>query len=645
MSLSFQCPECGTQLRMASAPPAGTQLRCPKCQALFRPKFAAETPDRSRTNPARPRDEEEETPRSRKTRPGRDDEEDSPRSRSSRPDRDDEEDGPRSRRSRADRYDDEDEDDRRRRSKKKKNPQEASGLPIGLLAGGGVVVLVLVVLAVWLAVGRGKSNPSNDVASTTPDSVPVLGSMPAPTAGGNPAPSGNPNTGTNANTITNTNAIQGPTSRQVADLSPEILNRTKRATAFIQVEVGNVGATGSGFLVRSSGDTAYLVTNHHVIAVDDDEPPPTAKQPPQSGPSMPRMPGMPGRPQGFPGRPQGFPGGPRIGPGRPPSFGPNFGPRFGPAAPTQQQAQTAKAKRKVTVVLDSGTAEEQTIPAEVVAIDGEVDLAVLRITGVRNLPPALDTTQDSPVAETLPVYIFGFPGGRKGKPDNPVVTIGKGTIAGLRRDEKNQLNDVHINGDLNPGNSGGPVVDAQGRLVGVSVATVMGKQIGFAIPTTQLNEMFKGSVSHTMLLQARQQGNRVSINGELWLFDRNSKVRENTALNVQIDGGGGSIDPNEFVALARLTDPMLKLNSVFLHYTPAQGGSGPANPGPAGWAPLPNAQRVAFKISDQSAEATFKLPAGSAANQSYAFQVSYVNAEGRTIYTQPHTVQLNFPPK
>ena len=277
--------------------------------------------------------------------------------------------------------------------------------------------------------------------------------------------------------------------------------------------------------------------------------------------------------------------------------------------------------------------------AEVVAADSEADLAVLRITGARNLPAPLDATTDPPVSETLPVYIFGFPGGRKGKPENPLITIVKGTVAGLRFDEKNQLNDVHINGDLNPGNSGGPVVDDTGRLIGVLVAGVRGKQIGFAIPTRQLNEMFQGSLSHAMVLQARQLGAQVNINGEIWFFDHSARIRDSKSLVLQVPANG-PVDASEFIVMSRLIDPMLKLNGVSLLYAPAAGVANQPNPGPEGWVPITNAKRIPMKISDQLAENSIKLPPGSAGSPRYVFQISYQKADGQTYYTQPHTVQL-----
>jgi hypothetical protein len=74
----------------------------------------------------------------------------------------------------------------------------------------------------------------------------------------------------------------------------------------------------------------------------------------------------------------------------------------------------------------------------------------------------------------MPLFAFGFPFGEalarhKG---NPAITVSKGSISSLRRDDGGELAIVQIDGELNPGNSGGPVVDAQGRLVGVAVAKV-----------------------------------------------------------------------------------------------------------------------------------------------------------------------------
>src|SRR5581483_7185094 len=122
--------------------------------------------------------------------------------------------------------------------------------------------------------------------------------------------------------------------------------------------------------------------SYHVVS-------PKPKEEPQpAGPAF-----GPGRmigPKFGPGA-RGFGGVPRA-PLRPPGFGPGF----------MQPAQPAvKVKPKVTVVLHSGTAEEQSVPAQVVAFDAEADLAALRITGVRQLPRPIDVEQQPQLVETM----------------------------------------------------------------------------------------------------------------------------------------------------------------------------------------------------------------------------------------------------
>src|SRR5581483_10813598 len=319
---------------------------------------------------------------------------------------------------------------------------------------------------------------------------------------------------------------------------------------------------------------------------------------------------------------------------RPPGFGPGF----------MQPAQPAvKVKPKVTVVLHSGTAEEQSVPAQVVAFDAEADLAALRITGVRQLPRPIDVEQQPQLVETMPLYVFGFPFGKalatnKG---NPAVTIGKGSISSLRNDEHGELSVVQVNGDINPGNSGGPVVDAQGRLVGISVAHIPGTQIGLAIPSVELTQMLKGRIFGTLLYKPRPQPGAINLNGEVWVFDRKNRVRNHETINLQVPGDGAPA-PDEFGVEVLLTDPMHQVRSAALHYA-RSAAPAPTKPNAAGlWDPLAGAQQVELKLDDQRAHGTLNLPAGPA-DEAYVFQLAYVNTEGRTIHTQPHVVRLNFP--
>jgi len=143
------------------------------------------------------------------------------------------------------------------------------------------------------------------------------------------------------------------------------------------------------------------------------------------------------------------------------------------------------------IVLDSGTPSQLALDAEVVAADRETDLALL---GVQRLPSgreALPLAARDNVFETQPVVIAGFPFGSllERKRDTPSPTISTGTVSSLRYDDTARLVRVQLDADLNPGNSGGPVLDYGGDVVGVAVEEVTATSISFMIPVSALTRL------------------------------------------------------------------------------------------------------------------------------------------------------------
>src|SRR5260370_13854932 len=127
----------------------------------------------------------------------------------------------------------------------------------------------------------------------------------------------------------------------------------------------------------------------------------------------------------------------------------------------------------ISRVFWSGTRKEQSYTAKGVASDRKRDLAILKLTNCKDLAKPIDIARAPNLQETMPVYVLGFPFGNSLSTNrgNPAITIGKGSISSIRPYDRDQVALVQIDGALNPGNSGGPVVDSQGRLVGVAVAT------------------------------------------------------------------------------------------------------------------------------------------------------------------------------
>jgi len=140
-----------------------------------------------------------------------------------------------------------------------------------------------------------------------------------------------------------------------------------------------------------------------------------------------------------------------------------------------------------------GTADtvEVTLPdstsatAEVVGTDPTSDLAVIEIADASL--PAPEYAEELPAVGETAIAI-GSPFGLEGSVTSGVVSALNRTIpAGSAAGGQNILIDlIQTDAPLNPGNSGGALVDIEGRIIGINTA-ILGRTnagIGFAIPTT-----------------------------------------------------------------------------------------------------------------------------------------------------------------
>jgi len=140
---------------------------------------------------------------------------------------------------------------------------------------------------------------------------------------------------------------------------------------------------------------------------------------------------------------------------------------------------------EISVVLNSGLKTEKTYAAKVIRSDKDLDLALLRIEGVKDLP-VLALGSDEKLTELQEVVACGFPFGvalTGGRREYPAVSINAGSVTSLRRKD-DRLHRIQLDAALNPGNSGGPVLDRSGKVVGVVVAGVQGSGVNFAIPVS-----------------------------------------------------------------------------------------------------------------------------------------------------------------
>jgi S1-C subfamily serine protease len=153
--------------------------------------------------------------------------------------------------------------------------------------------------------------------------------------------------------------------------------------------------------------------------------------------------------------------------------------------------------RSVAVMVNSGEANEKKHTGLLLGVDRRNDLAVLRVDATGGpLPEPLAVETTGRLSETQKVYIFGFPlGAELGKN----ITVSQSSISSLRKDETGTLSRIQVNGGMHPGNSGGPVTDSRGVVVGVSVSGIPGTQLNFAIPGAFVKQVFNGRIDGSEL--------------------------------------------------------------------------------------------------------------------------------------------------
>jgi S1-C subfamily serine protease len=124
------------------------------------------------------------------------------------------------------------------------------------------------------------------------------------------------------------------------------------------------------------------------------------------------------------------------------------------------------------------------VTAKVTGADASTDLALLKIdpSDVDGKPLRLGSSDQVRVGE--PVIAIGSPFGLRG-------TVTAGIVSGLGREIQSPngftIDDVvQTDAAINPGNSGGPLIDEQGRVIGVNAQIASNSRsnsgVGFAIP-------------------------------------------------------------------------------------------------------------------------------------------------------------------
>ena len=141
----------------------------------------------------------------------------------------------------------------------------------------------------------------------------------------------------------------------------------------------------------------------------------------------------------------------------------------------------------------------------VTAVDPARDLVVLRVSGESASVLTLGNSDTVQVGE--PVYAVGNPQGLEG-------TFSQGIVSSIREVGTDEL--LQITAPISPGSSGGPVLNGNGRVIGVSVATFEGGQnLNFAIPSNYLETLLGKIGPPKPLMQTKSAETQRSILADL----------------------------------------------------------------------------------------------------------------------------------
>jgi serine protease Do len=161
-------------------------------------------------------------------------------------------------------------------------------------------------------------------------------------------------------------------------------------------------------------------------------------------------------------------------------------------------AHVVNGARRVQVVLPIENADGslatalsskmRTVPARIVGVAAELDLALLRVDGLKL--PALPLASYSSLRQGETVFAFGSPAGLRN-------SLTHGMVSAVARQVNPDSPQIFVQTDapINPGNSGGPLVNIRGEVVGVNTFIMSqsggNEGLGFAIPSATARTVFR----------------------------------------------------------------------------------------------------------------------------------------------------------
>ncbi|ODQ94677.1 S1C family serine protease [Mycolicibacterium holsaticum] len=225
------------------------------------------------------------------------------------------------------------------------------------------------------------------------------------------------------------------------------------------------------------------------------------------------------------------------------------------------EAANNPSKYKMTVVFNDG----KEVPANLVGRDPKTDLAVLKVDNVDNLSVARMGDSDK-LNVGDEVIAAGAPLGLRS-------TVTAGIISALNRpvplsgdgsDTDTVIDGLQTDAPINHGNSGGPLIDMDGNVIGINTAgkslSESASGLGFAIPVNEVKSVVEalirdGKIAHpTLGLTARSVSNELASGAQVANVKAGSPAERAGILenDVVVKVGNRKVaDADEFVVAVR----------------------------------------------------------------------------------------------
>ncbi|MHB0970590.1 MAG: trypsin-like peptidase domain-containing protein [Thermoanaerobaculia bacterium] len=153
-------------------------------------------------------------------------------------------------------------------------------------------------------------------------------------------------------------------------------------------------------------------------------------------------------------------------------------------------AHVVEGASRIMVVVHGG----DELPAEVVGVDPDSDLAVLRVKAKGLVAAPIGTSADLLIGE--PVIAVGNPFGLSGSVTTGVVSA-TGRSVPSREQGRTYTDFIQTDASINPGNSGGPLLNIEGKVIGINVAIyAQAQNIGFAIPVDRAKKIIEDLLNY-----------------------------------------------------------------------------------------------------------------------------------------------------